>query len=419
MKNSFFTSLKKILLLMLSMITSLWTCACGSDGGSSYGELDLLEQTPQQLDIEPENDGSSHSYTPLNYTLQKAVWFTMMDWNELLKNDTQEEFTHNISALLEKIKETGFNTVYLHIRPYNAAYYRSELFPLTTLMTGEYDCLKLTLDKAHELGLSVHGWINPLRCGNDMEMEEMDSSYTVKKWYDDKADSYICKVGDRWYLNPAYEDVREFIAEGVGEIVENYDVDGIHIDDYFYPTTGEEFDSEAFEQSESSDLTAWRIDNIDRMVQGMYEKIKGMDKNVLFGISPQGNMKIDHDTLYADVEKWCSNNGYCDYIAPQLYYGFKNESMPFEPTLDNWLETAVAVKPVAGICTYKIGKEDKWAGSGIDEWVNDSHIPSREGKMVLEKGCSLAVYSVGSLFDDEQQEELTMLREVLTQEDEE
>ena len=124
-------------------------------------------------------------------------------------------------------------------------------------------------------------------------------------------------------------------------------------------------------------------------------------------------MDTDVKTLYADVHKWCGDKGYCDYIAPQLYYGFKNESLPFEPTLDRWIAECTAVKLVAGICTYKIGKEDKWAGSGIDEWINDTHIPSREAQRALESGAGMAVYSVGSLFDKSIEDEQNALREVL------
>ena len=397
--------MKKIILMLL---TVLFLCSCGEK--SSDETLSLSQQTPEQLGIVPDN--KTH-YIPLNHDTQKAVWFTMMDWEDILCNKTEEEFTANMTAMLEKIKDMGFNTLYLHVRAFSDAYYNSDLFPRGQFLTGDYDPLALTLPIAHSMGLSVHGWINPLRCGTDKDMDAMSDSFTVRNWYDSKRDSYICKVGDRWYLNPAYNEVRELISRGAHEIAENYDIDGLNIDDYFYPTTAESFDSETFSQSGCTDLSEWRRSNTDLMVKGIYDAVKSVDEDILFGISPQGNMDTDMNILYADVHKWASEDGFCDYIAPQLYYGFKNETLPFVPTLSDWINECTAVKLVTGICTYKIGKEDKWAGSGIDEWINDTHIPSEEAKTVLDNGPGVAVYSVGSLFDENIEGEKEALRKVL------
>ena len=395
--------------MIFAILMMLFLCSCASEDTEG---LALSEQTPEQLGIE-----TADRYIPLNYDTQKALWFTMMDWEEILPGKSKEEFTADISSLMDRIKDMGFNTLYLHLRPYGDAYYKSTLFPRGQYYTADYDPLAIALSAAHERSLSVHGWINPLRCGTDKDMEAMSGEYTVKKWYTDKKESFVCKVGERWYLDPAYEEVRELIADGAREIAENYDIDGINIDDYFYPTTDESFDRDAFSQSGSDDLSEWRINNISLMVKGIYDTVKSADENILFGISPQGNMDTDVNTLYADVHRWCGETGFCDYIAPQLYYGFKNEALPFEPTLSDWINECTAVKLVAGICTYKIGKEDKWAGSGIDEWINDTHIPSREAQTALGSGVGVAVYSFGSLFDKKIEDEQQALREVLCSEE--
>ena len=399
--------MKKMIFVIMAMF---FLCSCGERAADS--EVSLSEQTPEQLGIVTED-----RYIPLNYEVQKAVWFTMMDWEDILYNKTEEEFTENISALLDKIKDMGLNTLYLHIRAYGDAYYNSKLFPKGQYFTGEYDPLAVTIAQAHDRGISVHGWINPLRCGTDKDMQSMEGSCTIKKWYVTERDSFICKVGDRWYLNPAHEEVRRLIADGAREIAENYDIDGLNIDDYFYPTTDESFDDDEFAGSGRDDRAEWRRENTDLMVKGIYDAVKSVDDNILFGISPQGNMDTDVNILYADVHKWCGSKGYCDYIAPQLYYGFRNEALPFEPALDSWIEECTAVKLVAGICTYKIGKEDKWAGSGIDEWINDTHIPSREAQRALDSGVGVAVYSIASLFDKSIEEEQQALREVLVNEE--
>lgn len=408
--------MKRKIFIIIFIIALLSSCDKKSDNIEN-AEISLNEQTLEQLQITDNTDSSE--YIPLNFETQKAIWLTMMDYEEILDGKTEAEFTDNIVNLMEKIKNTGFNTVYVHLRPYNDSYYKSEMFPPAQYCPDDFDPLEIILEKAHEINLSVHGWINPLRCQTDSELKSLDKKYLTKNWYDDKEkkDTYICKVDDRWYLNPAYEDVRKYIADGVGEIIENYSVDGIHIDDYFYPTQEEGFDKKAFEDSEEKDLQQWRTDNINKMVKEIYNKIKAVNSEMLFGISPQGNMDVDYSVQYADVKRWSSENGYCDYIVPQIYYGFKNESMPFEKTAESWKSenTCENVSLIIGICTYKIGQEDKWAGSGKDEWKNDKNIPSRQAEFVLENNCGIAVYSVQSLFDEKNSEESESLSEILNQ----
>lgn len=169
---------------------------------------------------------------------------------------------------------------------------------------------------------------------------------------------------------------------------------------YFYPTQEESFDTAAFKESGNSDLKQWRTENIDNLVKGVYNTIKNVNPNIIFGISPQGNIDSDCNVLYADVKKWCSEEGYCDYIVPQIYYGFENESLPFENTVNEWLKlnTCDNVKLIIGICTYKIGKEDKWAGSGKNEWKETKGIPAKQAEFVFKnKTDGIAVYSYESL----------------------
>jgi uncharacterized lipoprotein YddW (UPF0748 family) len=169
----------------------------------------------------------------------------------------------------------------------------------------------------------------------------------------------------------------ELIETSVREILGNYDVDGVHIDDYFYPTTDPEFDREAFEVSGSTDLAQWRMDNVNRAVKAMYDAVKNADERLVFGISPQGNIDADYNSQYADVRRWGSEEGYCDYIIPQIYFGFENENSPFLPTLKQWEELVddSIVSLIIGLAAYKLGREDKWAGdAGELEWINDPDI---------------------------------------------
>ncbi|MBE6846447.1 MAG: hypothetical protein E7508_12300 [Ruminococcus sp.] len=402
---------KKIILLFL-IVFSL--CSCEQEVKINES-LALNEQTLEQLQLEQPYEESD--YKPLNYENQKAVWFTMMDFQKALKGKTQEEFTDYILAVLTKIKDTGFNTVYVHVRPYNDAYYKSDIIPLSESCTGEFDPFEIILEKAYTLNLSVHAWINPLRCQTTEQIKKTDSKYKIRQWYDDskKNGRYIVEVDGRWYLNPAYDEVREYISDGVCELAENYHIDGIHIDDYFYPTQEESFDKEAFALSGKTDLKGWRTENINLMVQGIYNAAKSSNNDVLFGISPQGNIEINRSSLYADVIAWCSEGGYCDYIVPQLYYGFKNENKPFNDTLLEWksIVTSEDVRLVAGICMYKIGSEDKWAGSGKNEWIEDRNIPSRQISAAFDNKVSVAVYSFESLFEEKNSGECALIAKLL------
>ena len=142
------------------------------------------------------------------------------------------------------------------------------------------------------------------------------------------------------YLNPAYPYVRTLIAQGAAEIVENYPVDGIHFDDYFYPAEDPALDSAAYESythgvEEPLALAEWRAANINAMVSQVYESIKAVKEDVVFGISPQGNIQNDQ-AMGADVETWAAVPGYVDYLAPQLYYSFANEALPYQQALEQW-----------------------------------------------------------------------------------
>ena len=159
----------------------------------------------------------------------------------------------------------------------------------------------------------------------------------------------------------------------------------IHIDDYFYPTTDEEFDAVRFAESGSNDLKQWRTEAISDMVKAMYDGTKAADGDVIFGISPQGNLRADYESQYADVKRWLSEDGFCDYMIPQIYYGFNNETLPFLPTLEEWtsLPKSKNVKLIIGLGAYKQGKEDKWAGAaGESEWLESDDVIERQIKAV-------------------------------------
>ena len=145
--------------------------------------------------------------------------------------------------------------------------------------------------------------------------------------------------------------------------------------------TSPDFDSEEFAESGADDLASWRTENVSRFVKAMHDTVKAIDERLLFGISPQGNIRADYETQYADVRKWAGEKGFCDYIVPQIYFGFQNETVPFLPTLEEWTELiqGSGVSLIIGLAAYKLGREDKWAGKAAElEWINDPDIIQKQ-----------------------------------------
>ena len=320
-----------------------------------------VEHTPSEF--------GSRSYSAMNYSEVKGIWISYIELAALLQGQSKEGFRSNIAAVYENCADLGINTVYVHVRSHSDAYYRSELFPWSKYVTGTlgkdpgYDPLEVMISEAHKRGISFHAWINPLRaCGcSDISSYGSFPVYTFAKG-DGMAGKYAVNVNDTYYLNPAYDEVTELIAAGAAEIVSNYDVDGLHIDDYFYPTTDASFDEAAFEASGYSDLASWRREIVSRLVADIYSTVKSCNSTVLFGVSPQGNVSNNLNKLYADVERWCAYDGYLDYVVPQIYYGYSG-SLPFDEAAQQWrnLVTNPNVTLVCGIAAYKVGTTTEWS----------------------------------------------------------
>lgn len=368
------------LLITVSMLFYLVSCS-NPESNITESSPELYHQDIEQLYINPEK-APEH----INYDIQHARWISYLEYSDIMLNKSEQDFTDYIIKMLGNAKSEDINTIYFHARAFGDSYYKSELFPQGTFLNQDYDPLKIIITEAHKLDISVHAWVNPLRCQTAEEFVSISDNFTTKKWFNEFQGTYICNVDGRMWLNPAYDDVKNLIADGILEIIQNYDVDGIHIDDYFYPTTDENFDKSAFSDSGQDNLNQWRIDNINRLVSEIYSEIKNYDSEILFGISPQGNIDIDYNSQFADVKTWCSSSGYCDYIVPQIYFGFQNDTCPFEKTFHQWYDMTENsdISLVIGLAVYKEGKEDKWAGSGKNEWIEDSDVIQKQKDFISE-----------------------------------
>ncbi len=341
----------------------------------------------------------ANTYRALNYSEVKGMWISYIDLAGI-PSGSESAFRSGIADIYDNCEALGINTVYVHVRSHGDAYYSSDYFPRTKYLGGTYDPLEIMVDEAHARGLSFQAWINPLR-GCAVSDISRESGYKLYDWAG--GETRLVQVGSYYYLNPAYTEVTDLIAAGAREITANYDVDGVHIDDYFYPTTEAYFDSAAFSQSGLSSLSDFRLANCDRLVSSLYSAVKKGNSSAIFGVSCQGSLYNNYNYMYADVKKWCAQSGFIDYIMPQIYYGFKNSAEPFEECVNTWNNLAYSggIPLIVGITSAKLGLEDKWAGEGRDEWITDEFILERQflASRELSSYGGIGIYSYGSVFN--------------------
>lgn len=340
-----------------------------------------------------------NSYTALNYETQVGVWLSYIDLQPMLDGASPDSFRERIREAYKNIASVGGNTVYVHVRAFGDAYYPSALYPYTSAFgTAEpFDALEIMTDEAHKLGLSFHAWINPLRCGRESDVSGASEVLPLYDLYSAGFGNDICEADGSPYLwlNPASEKTRKLVADGAAEIVSRYDVDGVHIDDYFYPTTSEDFDRISFSESGFEELSDWRRANITSMVLQMNIAVKKVNPTCVFEISPQGNVSNNYSSQYADVESWCASRLICDAVVPQIYYGYKSSS-PYLETLDRWngMVSGSGVRLVVGLGVYKISEETEFISSDgiISDQIKDAF--SRENV------SGVAFYNYSTLFSE-------------------
>ncbi len=372
-----------------------------------HNPLPYQEQTLQQLhlSISPQTDAQDAVI---------AAWIPYFAYDVLLSNPDNAVNRQRIRAWLEQAKDLGINTIFAHTVAFGEAYHTSSHYP----KTGDDDVLALLSELCAECELSLHAWINPLRLQTDAVMPQHTGDTTLGRWFLDAEQRLetMCRVNDRWYLNPASESVCDFLCDAAEELLTQYDIDGIHIDDYFYPTTDPAFDAAGFAESGETDLAAWRKQNIHRMMQRLYQRIHAVKPDAVFSVSPQGNLTVSTEHLYADAAYWLAHTGYADWVIPQIYFGFENESSPFAETVAAWqaLPRADTVRLLIGIATYKVNSSDPYAGIGSAEWQTDTEIPARQAALVLQDPSieGIALYHLDTTLQMPESER-TALKDIL------
>lgn len=359
--------------------------------------LTACTQQPQNAEI----------YEPVQPETIRGVWLFYREISMADENGgTAESYTKKIGAIFDKCTEYGINTVFFHVRPFADSFYNSALFPWSEYITGQqgvsvaYDPLEIAINLAHKRGISLHAWINPFRISFFKDANKLSDNNPAKKLLNAKSDR-VCTLSNGIYFNPADTENHKLIIDGVREIVKNYNVDGVHIDDYFYPDTAKSIDKNQYNAYVKSggelSLQAWRIQCINSFVSSLYSSVKAVNRNVIVSISPAGNINNNLTQLYADVERWGSVNGYCDWLIPQIYFGFEHSTLPYEKAMKQWEKctTCKSVKLIAGLGAYKAVSKD------TDEWGSDDII-CRQWQCAEKAGYNgYVLFSYSSIVSDD------------------
>lgn len=315
----------------------------------------------------------------------RAVWIAYYDFEDTMGAD-EETFRAAMAEKFENAVLMNLNAVVVHVRPFSDAMYKSKYYPWSKYASGKqgvdpgYDPLAIMIEEAHKRNLEIHAWLNPYRVtSSGTKVKVLSKRNPARKWRTNSKtsdDRNVLSYGGKLYYNPSKEAVQKLIVNGVREIVENYDVDGIHFDDYFYPSLGEtayatNFDAPEYEEYVAArikkgksfkSIEDWRKAKVNELVRAVYAAVKEADPNCVFGISPGGYIDYFDDVhrWYVDYRTWMSKPGYVDYICPQLYWSFNSlNTYPFYETLLKWASALKtdSVKLYIGIPVYKMNSK--------------------------------------------------------------
>ena len=314
----------------------------------------------------------------------RGVWIATVnniDWPSQGNYDSdaqKEEFI----KLLDDHKRNGINAVIVQIRPAADAFYPSQYEPWSEWLTGTqgsppapyYDPLEFMIAEAHKREMEFHAWINPYRAVFNVRRSSLSATHITRLHPD-----WFLTYGDKKYFDPGNKDAQQYVTNIVKDIVSRYAVDGIHLDDYFYPYRlgSREFPDMGsyIKYGNGMSKADWRRSNTDSIILHLSQTIKTENKNCLFGISPFGvwrnvdkdsvngsqtyGAQTNYDDLYADILLWL-RNGWIDYVAPQLYWEFSHRKAPYGVLLDWWSKHTYGKDCYIGLGVYKANSNTAW-----------------------------------------------------------
>lgn len=342
----------------------------------------------------------------------RGIWVSNVANIDTPKMIDQESYQTYLKEMIKRIASYNINTMIFQVRPANDAYYQSKLNPWSRFITGVegkdpgFDVLQFVIDEASKYQIRIHAWMNPYRVStstlNDLNMTKeeylatLDDLNFAKRFPEETTVDGINKV----ILKPSSSKVISFVSETVQEIIVNYDIDGVHIDDYFYPYAKinpllEESDyQEYLKVNKPLSFEDWRRQNVNKMIEAIHHVVKNSlnkkGKKVLFGISPFGIYRTHsslnpsgwdkgsfhspkvlqcYDELYSDIYLWMKNN-WIDYVVPQVYFPFEREDVSYHDLTKWWSITSKETKTTLyiGQGLYQMGNK---------EWQNPDEISNQ------------------------------------------
>ena len=277
-----------------------------------------------------------------------AAWITTVYSTDFPKTKTAKEQKKEFDELIDNLKDMGINTAIVQVRPKGDALYESEINPWSDVLTGTqgkdpgYDPLEYMIKAAHKRGMDIHAWLNPYRVTTSgTDISKLCETHPARLNPD-----WVIEHNNALCYDPSNEEVKEHIIDSVKEIIENYDVDGIHFDDYFYPSGYPLSPGEDKNGREANE----RREHVNDLVEGVYKAIKRSGKDIVFGISPTG-ICVNEETgkfgsvirgyegrnsVYADPRVWIEE-GWIDYITPQIYWETTHSTAAFETVVKWWI----------------------------------------------------------------------------------
>ena len=293
----------------------------------------------------------------------RAAWIQTVHGH--FRDMPTRQLQDTLLVMLDSLRQVGMNAVIFQVRPEADTFYSSELEPWSRFLTGEqgkkpepeWDPMRFMIEECHRRAMEFHAWINPYRVKNKLD-DELASTHIYNRHPE-----WFVVYGDQLFFDPALPESREHICRVVGDIVRRYDIDAIHMDDYFYPypIKGQDFpDNESFIRygENFTDKGDWRRNNVNLLIEKVHKTIREIKPWVKFGVSPFGiyrNKKNDpngsetnglqnYDDLYADVLLWV-NNGWVDYNIPQIYWEIGHPAADYD-TLIRWWAKNSASRPL-------------------------------------------------------------------------
>jgi uncharacterized lipoprotein YddW (UPF0748 family) len=331
--------------------------------------VDLSRTTPDLVDVTHKRE--------MRGAWIASVWNINFPSSSKLTADQQKA---ELNTMLDKLQEAGFNSVFFQVRPEGDALYQSELEPWSNSLTGTqgkdpgYDPLAYLVEEAHERNLEVHAWLNPYRA-------KAASPKQVAPHLAVLHPEHVHDYGNVKWMDPGAEVVQERLVKVCEDLAERYDIDGIHFDDYFYPyPNGKEFPDDSTwreYQREGGKLSRadWRRENVNEAVKSVEEALDAKKGYVRFGISPfglpapdrpEGTWGFDqYEGLYADTQKWM-DEGWVDYLAPQLYWPTDKRGQEYEKLVKWWNDHSGDNCAIfAGNNVQALGTKSSWT---VDEF---------------------------------------------------